>query len=394
MPDHERTLHPETLAVVGGSSTGAGPLAPGIATSTTWASESLDDANARATGTRRAEFYSRYANPTVAAFEEAVAGLEGAEAALAAASGMGAMSSTLFALCSSGDHVVAQHQLYGGTRVLLQGHCARFGIEVTFVDATRPGAFSEAVIPGRTMLVIAETPSNPRLDLVDLDELGAVRGPFTLVDSTFATPVGQRPLDHGVDLVVHSATKGIAGHNDATVGVVAGSGELIDAIWAYAVLHGATASPFDAHLALRGLRTLPVRYERQCQTAHRLAESLGTHLAVTTVHHPLLAGHPQHELARTQFSSGGTMLAIELGGGEAAARSMLSALRLARVATSLGGPDTLVCHPATSTHAGLGPQDQAICGVTPGLVRISVGLEHHDDVLADLRQALDAAVDS
>ena len=174
---------------------------------------------------------------------------------MAFASGMGALTTTVLALCSSGDHIVATRQLYAGTLAFLQGPCQRFGIEVTLVDGTLPGAMAAAVQPGRTTMVIAESPSNPRLELVDLDELGSIMGPFTVLDSTFATPLGQQPLAHGVDIVVHSATKGIAGHNDATIGVVAAERELVDAIWAYGVLHGAMASPFDALNALRGIRT-------------------------------------------------------------------------------------------------------------------------------------------
>ncbi len=251
-----------------------------------------------------------------------------------------------------------------------------------------PGAFAEAVQPGRTMLVLAETPSNPRLELVDLDELGALRGPFTVVDSTFATPLGQQPLAHGVHLSLHSATKGIAGHNDATLGVVSGERELLDEIWAYSVLHGATPSPFDALNALRGLRTLAVRTNQQAATALALAEALSEHPAVACVHYPGLTSHPQFDLAKRQMRNGGTVLALELAGGRDAAASFLSSVRLARVATSLGGPETLVCHPATTTHASLTKQEAEATGVTPGLLRMSVGLEDCYDLLADLSAAL------
>jgi cystathionine beta-lyase/cystathionine gamma-synthase len=241
------------------------------------------------------------------------------------------------------------------------------------------------------MLVVAETPSNPLLDLVDLDELGAIRGPFTLVDATFATPLGQRTLAHGVDLVLHSATKGIAGHNDATLGVVAGEAELLASIWAYGVLHGATPSPFDALNALRGLRTLGVRLERQVATASRLADALAGHRAVSFVRYPFHPSHPHVELARRQQRSGGTLVAFELHGGRPAAEAFLSALRIARVATSLGGPETLVCHPATSTHAALSRRERAEQRITDGLLRCSVGLEATDDVVADLLRAADEA---
>jgi cystathionine beta-lyase/cystathionine gamma-synthase len=385
-------LHPESLAITAGREEAGASLAPVLWTTSTWSSESLDDARRRATSARPSAFYSRYANPTVRSFEDAIAQLEGAEAALAFASGMGAVASTVLALCSSGDHVVAQRQLYGGTLAFLQGPCARLGIDVTLVDGTVPGAFTAAVRPGRTMLVVAETPSNPRLELVDLDELGAISGPLTVVDSTFATPLGQRPLDHGVDLVLHSATKGIAGHNDATLGVIAGERDLVDAVWAYSVLHGAVPSPHDALNALRGLRTLGVRFAHQSATALRLARVAAAHPSVAAVFHPGLDDHPQRALAARQMTSPGTVLALELHAGIGGAAQLLDHLRLARVATSLGGPETLACHPATTTHANLSPAEQAEVGVTPGLIRISVGLEHPDDLEADLVAALDAAL--
>jgi cystathionine beta-lyase/cystathionine gamma-synthase len=348
----------------------------------------MDDAHRRATSVRADEFYGRYANPTVRSFERAIADLEQADDAMAFGSGMGAIASTVLALCSSGDHVVAARQLYAGTLAFLQGPCARFGIDVTFVDATEPGSFAAAVRHGRTTLVLAETPSNPRLELCDLDELGAITGPFTVVDSTFATPIGQQPLVHGVDLVLHSATKGIAGHNDATLGVIAGEKELIDAIWGYAVLHGAMASPFDALNALRGVRTLALRTHHQAATALRLGEWLEQHPSVERVDYPGLVSHPQHDLAKRQMRQFGTVLAFELAGGRDAVQSLLDGLRIARRATSLGGPETLVCHPMTTTHASMTPDEQAATGVTEGLLRVSVGLEDVDDLIDDLRRAL------
>jgi cystathionine beta-lyase/cystathionine gamma-synthase len=354
----------------------------------TWQTDGLDDTRKRATDMRPGDFYSRYANPTVRAFEDAVAELEGAEDALAFGSGMGAIASTVLALCSAGDHVVIQRQIYAGTIAFIQGPCARLGIDHTVVDGTTPGSFAAAVRPGHTMLVIAESPSNPRLDLVDLADLGAVQGPFTLLDSTFATPIGQQPISYGVDLVVHSATKGISGHNDATLGVVAGERELLDAIWAYGVLHGASPSPYDAQNALRGIRTLAVRQRHQADVALRAATALADHAGVGAVHHPGLPDHPQHALAMSQLTCLPTVFAVDLGGGVDAARTMLDSLRIARSATSLGGPETLVCHPSTSTHVALGPDEQAAIGITPGLVRISVGLEDPDDLIADLVRAI------
>jgi cystathionine beta-lyase/cystathionine gamma-synthase len=363
-------------------------MAPALWASSVWESTCMDDAHRRATGLRSQEFYGRYANPTVRSFEEAIADLEGAEEAMAFGSGMGAIASTVLALCSAGDHIVAARQLYAGTLALLQAHCSRFGIETTLVDSSQPGAVAAAVQPGRTTLVLVETPSNPRLELCDLDEVGAIGAPFTVVDSTFATPLGQQPLAHGVDLVIHSATKGIAGHNDATLGVVAGERELVDTIWSYAVLHGATASPFDALNALRGVRTMSVRTAHQAATALRLAEWLEQHPAVSHVYYPGLGSHPQHDLAKRQMRQFGTVLAFEIAAGREGVRRLLDTVQLARCATSLGGPETLVCHPMTTTHASLSPEEQAETGVTEGLVRVSIGLEDPDDVIADFQRAL------
>jgi cystathionine beta-lyase/cystathionine gamma-synthase len=262
------------------------------------------------------------------------------------------------------------------------------GIDVTYVDVATPGAFAAAVEPGRTMLVFAETPSNPRLELADLDELGSINGPFTVVDSTFATPLGQQPLAHGVDISLHSATKGIAGHNDATLGVISGDADLLDEIWAYSVLHGATPSPFDALNALRGLRTMGVRTRHQNETARSLAITLADHPEVIAVHYPGLSEHPQHSLATKQLRQYGTVLSFEVADRDTAS-AFLDRLRVARVATSLGGPETIVCHPSTSTHASLTPEEKLGCGVSDGLLRVSVGLEDTADVVADFEQALE-----
>ena len=248
------------------------------------------------------------------------------------------------------------------------------GIDVTWVDGTEPGAFAAAVVPGKTMLVIAESPSNPRLDLVDLDELGAITGPFTLVDSTFATPLGQQPIRHGVDLVLHSATKGICGHNDATLGVVAGERDVLAALWAYSVLHGACASPFDALNGLRGLRTLAVRHRHQSAAAlaagARRCARIPASPPCTT---PVSPTTPSTSWRSRQLAMMPAQLAVELSGGIDAARVTLDSLRVARSATSLGGPETLVCHPATSTHVSL-------------LARGPGGDRHHRRPAAHLRR--------
>lgn len=378
---------PDTTAITSGRGEHASLSAP-MWGSTVWESDNLEDARRRATTLRSPDFYARYANPTVSQFEDAIAQLEGAQAALAFGSGMGAISSTILALCSQGSHIVAHDNMYGATVSFLHGPCARLGIETTFVDASIPGAMSQAVIPGRTTVVLAETPSNPLLTLTDLSELGKIAGPFTVVDSTLATPLGQRPLDHGVDLVLHSATKGIGGHNDALLGVVAGDQELIDAIWAYSIMHGSIPSPHDALNALRGIRTLAVRVERQHNSLLQVASALQTHPRVTRVHHPFLDEHPQHHLARQQMSFGGTVLSFEIDGDFTQCARFVDALHIPHVATSFGGPETLICHPATSTHVGLSHDDLARAGITQGLLRLSVGLENPTDLIDDLVNAL------
>ena len=383
MPEQQ----PETTAITAGRDA-SGALSPTIWTSTTWQSSGLDETSKAAVSIHKTGNYARYSNPSVRDFERAVAELEGAEDALAFGSGMGAITSIILALCSTGDHIVAQSQLYGGTVAFLNGPCKRLGIDVTFVDGSKPGAFAAAVEPGKTMLVLAESPSNPQMNIVDFSELASIKGPYTVVDSTLATPLGQSPLAHGVSLVMHSATKGIAGHNDATLGVVAGEKDLIDAIWSYAVLHGATASPYDAVNGLRGIRTLGVRLAHQCNSAMELATRLTTHKAISAVHYPGLSTHPQHALAAKQMRQFGSSLSFEVIGGKDAARKVVDGLKLVRPAVSLGGPETLICHPASSTHVGVSPEDQVTAGITQGLLRVSVGLESATDVIADFQQVL------
>ena len=378
---------PATTAITAGRDD-SGALAPSLTSSTTWSSSGLEESHQQAKAIHETKNYSRYANPTVEAFEHAIAELENTQAALAFASGMGAVSSVVLALCSTGDHIVAQRNCYAGTLAFLNGPCARLGIDVTFVDGRNAQEFADAVRPGKTMLVIAETPSNPRLDLVDLAVLGAIKGPITVVDSTIATPLGQRPHDHGVSLVLHSATKGIAGHNDATIGVIAGDADLIGDIWSYSVLHGATASPFDALNALRGVRTLDARLARQCESAQILAEWLSEQKNVTAVHYPGLKSHPQHDLAKKQMNYLGSVLSFEIAGGKAAATKLLGALKLIRPAVTFGGPESLISHSASSTHNSVDAETKAKIGVTDSLLRLSVGLEACVDIQRDLAEAL------
>ena len=384
---NDDNLQIATTAITSGRD-GSKALAPSLSTSSTWSSSGLEESNLQANALHQTGNYSRYANPTVEAFEHAVAELENTQAALAFASGMGAISSVVFALCSTGDHIVAQRNCYAGTLAFLNGPCVRLGIEVTYVDGRNAHEFAAAVRPGKTMLVMAESPSNPLLDLVDLTEFGKIKGPFTVLDSTLATPLAQRPHDHGVSIVLHSATKGIAGHNDATLGVIAGDLDLINDIWTYSVLHGATASPFDAMNGLRGIRTLDVRLARQCETALEIAEWLLTQKSVTGVHYPGLKSHPQHDLAVKQMRYFGSVLSFEIAGGKPAAAKLLSALKLVRPAVTLGGPETLISHSSTSTHNSVDNETKTKTGLNESLLRLSIGLEACVDIKNDLASAL------
>lgn len=387
MADTERQQQPETKAITAGRDE-SGSLAPALWASSTWDTTDVDGTNAGAKSVHATGFYSRYGNPTVQSFEHAIADLEGTEAALAFGSGMGAIASTIFALCSTGDHIVAQRNCYGGTLAFLDGPCKRMGIDVTYVDGRNANEFAAAVKPGKTMLVMAETPTNPHLDIVDLAAFGAIKGPYTMVDSTVATPLGQQPCAYGVSLTMHSATKGIAGHNDATLGVVAGEKDLINTIWSYAVLHGATASPFDALNGVRGIRSLGARMRQQSETAQRLAEWFTAHPAIKRVNYPGLTSHPQHELAKRQMRWFGSLMSIELCGGVDDARRLSQRLQLVRSAVTLGGPDTLISHSASSTHISVDPAVKAATGISDTLMRISVGLEAFDDVRDDFAAAL------
>lgn len=383
-PEFERS----TRAITAGRDSSGGSLSPVLWPSASFAVDSFAEARKRASTPRVTNFYGRFGNPGVQDFADAVGELEGAETALAFGSGMGAISTAVLALCSSGQHIVAQKQLFSSTTQLLRGACARFGIETTFVDGTNPEEWEAAVRPGETALLVVETPSNPLLELIDLERIAAIKGPIKLVDSTFGTPLATRALEiPGIDLVMHSATKALSGHNDATLGVLCGSEDLMMWIWGYHTMHGAVASPFDAWNALRGLRTLGVRVRQQTDSASAIAEELTAQDSVSRVYYPGLADHPQAELVKRQMDITAGILSFDLAGGQDAVELFMDALGLVQIATSLGGPETLVTHPTTTTHAVLSPEDREDLGIGDGLVRMSVGLEVTKDLLADIRQA-------
>src|SRR3954469_4348942 len=381
--------HSETRAIRAGRTYNDASLAPVLWPSTTYFNRSVEENFAVARSMHPGKFYSRNGSPTVLEFEDAVAALEGAEAALAFASGMGAISSIVLTFCSTGDHVVAQSSTFSVTNQLFTMLCPRLGIDVTFVDATDADAVRAAVRPGKTQLVFVETPANPGLTVVDLDAIGAIEGPFTVCDSTFAPPPVQQTLSHGIDIVMNAATKGLAGHNDAMLGVIAAERDLIAAVWGHHLIHGAVCSPFDAWNALRGIRTLHARVRQQSETAQALAEFLETHPAVARVSYPGLDSHPQRDVAKRQMTSGGTVLTFELAGGLDAGRDFVEGVEIAQVAPSLGGPETLVVHPPTMTAATLTPDERADMGIGEGMMRVAVRLEHPDDIVADFRQSLD-----
>lgn len=345
-----------------------------------------------ATATRPAEFYTRYGNPTHRQAEGTIAALEGGEAALLAASGMGAIFTGIMCNLSAGDHVVAQRNLYAGTTTLIEELLPRWGIEYTFVEGTHPANFAEALRP-QTKLIYVETPTNPLMVITDLRAVATLareRGITTMVDNTFATPINQRPLELGIDVCVHSATKYLGGHGDITAGVIVGSEEFVERAWKFALVAGAVLSPFDGWLLLRGLRTLGLRVERHNANALALARFLEAHPQVERVHYPGLESHPQHELARTQMKGFTGILGLEVRGGSRGAEAFIGALKLGAHAASLGCHETLVVHPAAMWSLQLSPDKRAALGLADGLVRVSVGLEDEVDLLKDFAQALDS----
>ncbi len=365
-------------------------ISPPIYQTTTFSAETAEAFAELALATRPTEFYTRYGNPNHEMVEVTLASLEGGESALVTSSGMAAIFAVIAGTLTQGDHVVAQRNHYAGTMALLRDLLPRWGIEVTLVEQTDPAAFAAAIRP-TTRLLYVETPVNPLMEITDLRAivaLGQAHGVTTVCDNTFATPINQRPLALGIDAVVHSATKYIGGHHDATAGAVVGSRAFIERVWKFALIAGSTLSPFDAWLLLRGLRTLGLRVERHNRNALALATALATHPAVERVHYPGLPSHPQHALASSQMDGFTGMLSVELHGGVPAAERLIASLRLATRAASLGGFETLVVHPASMWSLQLSPEVRAASGIHDGLVRISVGLEDESDLLADFAQAL------
>jgi methionine-gamma-lyase len=367
-------------------------VTPPIWQTTTFAADSSEHFAEIATAIRPAEFYTRYGNPTHKEVEATIVALEGGEAALLTSSGMGAIFTALMSTLNAGDHVVAQTNHYAGAMTLLDEMPRRFGVEVTLVDQTKTEQFAEALRPN-TRVVYAESPTNPLMQITDLRavaELARGRGITTIVDNTFATPVNQRPLEFGIDAVVHSATKYLGGHSDVTAGVIVSSREFVDRAWHLSLLAGSILSPFDGWLLLRGLRTLGLRIERHNANALAVARFLEQHPKVERVFYPGLDSHPQHELASTQMSGFTGMLSIELRGGFEEAERFIASLRLATYAASLGGHETLIVHPSAMWSGYMTAEERRARGLSDSLVRISIGIEDERDLIEDFARALDA----
>ncbi|MFG2885465.1 trans-sulfuration enzyme family protein [Streptomyces sp. NPDC048297] len=367
-------------------------VAPPIYQTATFSAEDAETFAQAAVDPRGTNFYTRFGNPNHAQAAAVVAELEGTEAAMVTASGMAAITTAVLAVVSAGDHVIGQQSTYGGTASVLQNLLPRLGVSTTLVDQTDPEAFAQALTP-RTRLILVETPSNPLLQITDLRavaELARAHGALTLADNTFATPLNQRPVDFGIDLVMHSATKYLNGHSDVSAGALAGPAEILDRIWDTSLLTGATLGPVDAWLLLRGIRTLPLRMPRHNENGLALARALHEHPAVATVHYPGLVTHPQHKLALDQMSGYGGVLSVEFAGGFETADAFLGHLRYPRRSASLGGVESLAVHPA-SMWRGMLDEEQIAAAVPPGLIRLAAGTEDTSDLVADVLAAADAA---
>jgi methionine-gamma-lyase len=337
--------------------------------------------------------YTRIGNPTIRALEESVAELESGCGGIATSSGMGAVSTLYVALLSAGAHMVSTASVYGPSRGLVENHFSRFGVESTYLDTSDLARVRDALRP-ETKLVYIETPANPTMQLTDIAQVSALahaHGCLVAVDNTFASPYLQKPLDLGADVVLHSVTKFINGHADVVGGIlVAKDSSIYKLLRSVMVNFGCSMDPHQAFLVLRGLRTLGVRIERAQRNALEIARWLEAQPEVLTVRYIGLESHPQHELAKRQMRGFGSMISFELKGGMEAGRRLMNAVKVATLAVSLGGVETLIEHPASMTHAGISPQDRRAAGFSDGLVRYSVGIEDVEDLIADLRQALDA----
>ncbi|MAN14806.1 MAG: methionine gamma-lyase [Dinoroseobacter sp.] len=372
-----------------------GALVPPLHLTSTFTFDTAEAGGEIFAGERQGHFYSRISNPTCDLLENRMATLEGAEAGLALSSGMGAITSTLWTLLKPGDEIIIDKTLYGCTFTYLHHGLEKWGVTVTHIDLTEPETL-RAAIGEKTRVVYFETPANPNMRLVDIRavaEIAHEAGATVVVDNTYATPYLTRPIALGADLVVHSATKYLGGHGDVVAGIVVGRAEEITEIRMVGMkdMTGAVMAPFNAMLVLRGLKTLALRLDRHCASAKVVADWLEAQPGVTKVHYPGLESFGQVALARRQMDQPGAMIAFELEGGMEAGRAMMNRLQMIQRAVSLGDAETLIQHPASMTHSVYTPEERAVHGIGDGLIRLSVGLEEVEDILADLEQALPTA---
>ncbi len=385
-----------TIAVHGGERPEEQPFGAVVSPvfhSSTFSFQSFDEMRRYARGELpEAYFYSRYANPTVAEVERKIAELEGAEACVVTASGSAATFCALAAVCEAGDEVVAYDSIYGGTVKILTKLLNKFGVQGRFISVAEVSRLT-GIAGDRTRVFWFETPANPINRIVDLDQVAeAARraGFLSIVDNTFATPILQKPIVHGIDAVMHSATKYLGGHSDLTAGAVAGTRAFVDRVRQMAVLVGATLDPAAAYLLSRGIRTLDLRVRASSENAMKLAQTLRRHAKVARVYYPGLEDDPGHELAKQQMRGGfGGIVAIDLVGGEREAEKLFNSFRLIRTAPSLGGVETLVSYPLYSSHSGFSEERLRAAGVSSATVRFAVGIESANDIIADVTQALD-----
>ena len=371
-----------------------GTLAMPIYQTSTFIFDSAEQGGKRFALEEAGYIYTRLGNPTTTVLENKIAALEEGEAGIATSSGMGAISSTLWTVLKTGDHVVTDKTLYGCTFALMNHGLTRFGVEVTFVDTSNLEEVKNAM-KENTRVVYLETPANPNLKIVDLEGVCKVAhtNPNTLVivDNTFATPYMQKPLKLGVDVVVHSATKYLNGHGDVIAGLIVTNKELADQIRFVGLkdMTGAVLGPQEAYYIIRGLKTFEIRMERHCKNARTIVDFLNKHPKVEKVYYPGLETHPGYEIAKKQMKDFGAMISFELKGGFEAGKTLLNNLKLCSLAVSLGDTETLIQHPASMTHSPYTKEEREVAGITDGLVRLSVGLENVEDIIADLEYGLE-----
>jgi O-succinylhomoserine sulfhydrylase len=335
--------------------------------------------------------YSRFSNPSVQEFVSRVCIMEGAEDGFATASGMSAVFASFMALLKQGDHLLSCNAVFGSTHTIITKYLPKYGIEHSYFKADKPEEW-ESLIKPNTKMIYVETPTNPGLDIIDLEALGVLAKKHNIilnVDNCFATPVSQQPMKYGADLVVHSATKWLDGQGRVLGGVIVGKKELIQEIYLFCRSTGPAMSPFNAWVLSKSMETLEVRMERHAASAFYIAQELESHPKINWIKYPFLPSHPQHLIAKKQMKDGGGIVCFELKGGIAAGRSFLNALQMLSMTANLGDTRSIASHPASTTHAKLTEEERQTVGITPGLIRISVGLEHRDDILADVLQALE-----